>query len=144
MDARIKSIQLQNRTPTRKRGRKARRPHKKRRRPTHGRRQKTHSKRGNLTTKGSILGHPRDRRNQDQHIGNNRILRQGRRRNIESQQKRQRNPGYQKNPGRREERNEGNSTMAMSMEGRPLMVSRKELDTKRRRDSNSSYIRKMS
>ena len=36
MDARIKPIQLQNWIPTRKGGRKARRPHKKGRRPTHG------------------------------------------------------------------------------------------------------------
>ena len=77
MDARIKSIKLQNRIPTRKGGRKTRRPHKKRRRPTHSGRQETHSKRGNLTTKGSILGHPRDRRNKARHIGNNRIPRQG-------------------------------------------------------------------
>jgi len=99
MDARIKSIQLQNRITTRKGGRKTRRPHKERGGPTHGRRQETHSKCGNLTTKGAILGHPGDRRNQARHIGNNRIPRPGRRRNTESQQKRQPNPVYQTKPG---------------------------------------------
>jgi len=36
-------------------------------------------------------------------------------------------------------RNEGNSAGAMAMEERPLMVSRKDLDTKERRDTNHSY-----
>jgi len=44
MDAITKSIQLQNRIPTRKGRRKARRPYKKGGRPTHSRRQETHSK----------------------------------------------------------------------------------------------------
>jgi len=84
-------------------------------------------------------GPSRRKRNQDRHIRNNRIPKQGGRRNTESQKKRQRNPGYQKKPGRREDRNEGNSTRAMSMEGRPLMVSREDFDTKRWRDTSSSY-----
>jgi len=73
MDARTKSIQLQNRIPTRKGRRKARRPHKKRGRPTHSRRQETHSKHGDPTAKGTILGYPRKGRNQTRRIGNNGI-----------------------------------------------------------------------
>ena len=58
LDARTKSIQLQNRIPTRKGTRKARSPHKKRGRPTHSRTQETHSKRVDPTAKGTILGYP--------------------------------------------------------------------------------------
>jgi len=47
--------------------------------------------------------------------------------------------GIKKKPGRREDRNEGNSTRTMSIEGQPFMVSRKDMDSKRRRDTNSSY-----
>jgi len=60
MDARIKSIQLQDRIQTRKRGGKKGRPHEKRERSTYGRRQKTHQICGNITPKRTILGHPRD------------------------------------------------------------------------------------
>jgi len=37
------------------------------------------------------------------------------------------------------ERNERNGAGAVPMERRPLMVLRKDLDTKRRRDTNQSY-----
>jgi len=139
MDVRTKSIQLQNRIPTRRGRRKTGRAHKKRGRPTYGRRQETDSKRGDPTTKGTILGYPRNERNQTRRIGNNRIPRQGRGRNTEGKQGRQRDRRHQEKLGRRKKRNEGNSVMAMPMEGRPLMVSRKDLDTKGRRDTNHSY-----
>jgi len=139
MDARTKSIKLQNRIPTRKERRKARRPHKKRRRPTHSRRQETHSKRGDPTAKGTILEYPRNGRNQTRRIGNNGIPRQERERNTEGKQGRQRDSRYQEKLGRRKKRNEGNSVGAMPMEGRPLMVSRKDLDTKGRRNMNHAY-----
>jgi len=139
IDARTKSIQLQNQIPTRKGRRKAGRSHKKRGRPTHSRRQETHSKRGDLTAKGKILGYPRNGRNQTRHIRNNRIPRQGRGRDTEGKQRRQRNPRHQEKLGRRKKRNERNSVGAMPMEGWPLMVSRKDLDTKGRRDTNHSY-----
>jgi len=41
--------------------------------------------------------------------------------------------------GRRKKRKEGNRVGAMPMEGRPLMVSRKDLDAQGRRDTNLSY-----
>jgi len=139
MDARTKSIQLQNRILTRKGGRKARRPHKKRGRPTHSRRQETHSKRGDPTAKRTILGYPKNGRNQTRRIGNNRIPSQGRGRNTEGKQRRQRDPRHQEKPQPGKKRNEGNSVGAMQMEERPHMVSRKDLDTKERRDRNHSY-----
>jgi len=52
------------------------------------------------------------------------------------------NPRYQKEAGRRKERKEENSIGARSMEGRGLMVPRKNLDTKRRRDTNHTYREK--
>jgi len=139
MDARTKSIQLQNRIPTRKGRRKAGRPHKKRGRPTHSRRQETHSKRGDLIARGEILGDPRNGRYQTRSIGNNGFPRPRRGRNTEGKQRRQRDPRHQEKLGRRKKRNEGNSVGAMPMEGRPLRVSRKDLDTKGRRDTNLSY-----
>ena len=128
IDARIKSIQLQNWIPTRKGGRKARRPHKKRRRPTHGRRSKTHSKCGNLTAQKSILGYSRKRRYLTRSNGDNRILRQGRRRDTKSKQRRRRDTRHQVKLGRRKKRNTRNTAGPMPMEGRPLMVSRKDLE----------------
>jgi len=85
------------------------------------------------------VGYPRDRRNQTRHIGKDRISRQGWRRNTESQWRLHQNPGHQKKPVRRKEGNERNRTGTMSMEGRPLIVPRKDLDTKRRRTTNNSY-----
>jgi len=70
IDAKTKSIQLQNRITTRKRRRKARRPHKKRRRPIHSRRQESDSKRGDPTAKETILGYPRHGSNETRRIGN--------------------------------------------------------------------------
>jgi len=61
------------------------------------------------------------------------------RRNTEGKQCQQRDPRHQKKLGRRKKRNDGNSVGAMPMEERPLMVSRKDLDTRRRRDTNHSY-----
>jgi len=139
MDARTKSIKLQNRIPTRKGRRKARCHHKKRGRPTDSSRQETHSKRGDPSAKGTILGYPRNGRNQTRRIGNNGITRQGQGRNTEGKQRRQRDPRQQEKLGQRKKRNEGNSVGAMPMEGRPLIVSRKDLDTKGRRDTNHSY-----
>jgi len=55
MDARIKSIQLQNSIPTREGGGKARRTHEKNGISTHGRRQETDTKCGNLIAKRKIL-----------------------------------------------------------------------------------------
>jgi len=77
MDVRIKSIQVQNRIPSRERRRKTRRPYEKSGGPTHGRRQKTHTKCGDLVAKRTILRYPRDGRNQTRRTGNNRIPRQG-------------------------------------------------------------------
>jgi len=139
MDARTKSIQLQNRIPTREGRRKARRPHKKRTRPIHSRRQETQSKRGDLTAKGTILGYPRNGRNLTRCIGNNRIPRQERGRNTEGKQRRRRDPRHEEKLGQRKKGYEGNSVGAMPMEGRPLMAPRKDLDTKERRDTNHSY-----
>ena len=55
-----------------------------------------------------------------------------------SQEGPQRNLGYQKKPGRRKEPNGRNSTGAMAMEEGPLMISRRDLDTKRRSNTNDS------
>ena len=139
MDARIKSIQFQNRIPSRIRRGKTGRPHKTRGIPTHCRRPETHEKSGNLIAQKMILGYPRDWRNQARRIGKNRIPRPRGGRDTEGKKCRQGNPRHQKKPGRREDRNEGNSSMTMPMEGPPLMVPRNNLDTKRRGDTSHSY-----
>ena len=130
MNARIKSIQLQNRIQTGEGTGKTRRTHTRSVRLTNGRRQETQTKRGNRTAKRKIVGHHRHRRNQARGIGNYQVWRPARRRNIESKRSGRRNPRYQKELGRSNERDERKSTVAMSMEGQPLMVSRKDLDTK--------------
>jgi len=60
MDARIKSVQLQDRIPSTERRGKARRPHKTRGIPTHRRRPETHAQCGELIAQGTTLGDPRD------------------------------------------------------------------------------------
>jgi len=76
---------------------------------------------------------------QTRYSGNKQISRQGGRGNTKSEEGRQRDPNYPKKPGRRTERYERTSVGAISMEGQLLRVSRKDLDTKRRRDTNSAY-----
>ena len=138
MDARIKSIQLQNRIPTRQGGRKTRRSHKKRRRLTHRRGEETHEECGNLIGQRTIPGYPRNRRYQNRRIGETGIPRQGRGRNTEGKQHRHRDPRHQKKLGPKKQRNEGNSAGAMPMETQSLMIPRKDLDTKRPEDTNRS------
>jgi len=51
-------------------------------------------------------------------------------------------PEYQKEFGQRREGNESNSAGAMPMEGGPFKITRKDLDTKQRRNTDYSYYQK--